>query len=80
MTREELLQRITSDPNICGGRPCIRGTRIDVAIVLDSMSEGLTAAEIIDHYPHLTVDDIRAACAFGGELARENIWHVAAGS
>jgi len=80
MTYEELLNRVTADPKVCGGRPCIRGTRIYIAIILDGLAEGLTPQEIIDHYPQLTMEDIRAALAYGAEITRENIWKVAAGS
>ena len=80
MTHEELLKRVTVDPNICAGKPCIRGTRIYIAIILDALTEGLTPEEIIDHYPSLTLDDIHAALAYAAELSRENIWKVAAGS
>ncbi len=76
MTRGELLQRISAEPGVCGGQPCIRGTRIYVAIILDSLAEGLTPEEIVDHYPQLTVDDIHAALAYAGELTRENIWKI----
>jgi len=65
-----LLKRVVSDPNVLGGEPCIRGTRIHVAVVLDSLAEGLTPAEIVDHYPPLTEDDVRAAVAYAAELAR----------
>jgi uncharacterized protein (DUF433 family) len=74
-----LLSRITVDPNICGGKPCVKGTRIYIAIILDGMAEGLTPDEIIDHYPQLGLDDIRAALAYAADLSRENIWKVAAG-
>ena len=80
MTYEELLKRVTVDPNICAGKPCIRGTRIYIAIILDALAEGMTPEEIIDHYPQLTLEDIRAALAYAAELSRENIWKVAAGS
>lgn len=63
MSHTKLLQRITTDRQICGGRPCIRGTRIEASIVLDALAEGLTSEQIVDHYPHLTTDDIRAAAA-----------------
>jgi uncharacterized protein (DUF433 family) len=77
MSREELLSRIHVDPKICGGKPVIRGTRVMVAIVLDSLAEGLTAAELLGHYPHLTNDDVRAALAYGAILAQENTWKIA---
>jgi len=78
MKYEDLLGRITVDPKVCAGKPCIRGTRIYISIILDGLAEGLTPAEIIDHYPHLTLDDIHAALAYAAELARENVWKVAA--
>ncbi len=64
ITREELLARVTVDPKVCTGKPCIRGTWIYISIILDALAEGLTPEEIIDHYPSLTVDDIRAAVAY----------------
>ena len=76
--REELLKRITADPKLCGGKPCVKGTRIYVSIILDALAEGLTPEEIIDHYPSLQVEDIRAAVAYGAELAQENIWKISA--
>jgi uncharacterized protein (DUF433 family) len=58
--------------------PCVRGTRIYIAIILDSLAEGLTPQQIIDQYPQLTHEDSRAALAYGAELFPENIWKVAA--
>jgi uncharacterized protein (DUF433 family) len=80
MKYDDLLSRITVDPKVCGGKPCIRGTRIYIAIILDGLAEGLTPEQIIDHYPHLKLDDIHAALAYAAELARENVWKVAAGN
>ena len=79
MERQELLKRITVDPQVCGGQPCVRDTRIYISIVLDGLAAGLTPEEIIDQYPQLTMDDVRATCACAAELSRENIWKVAAG-
>ena len=79
MSYEELLERISVDPQVCGGKPCIRGTRIYIAIILDSLAEGLTPDEIVNEYPQLTLDDIHAALAYAAELSRENIWKVRAG-
>lgn len=78
MDIEDLLKRVSVDPAICAGKPCIRGTRIYIAIILDALAEGLTPEEIIDHYPSLQIEDIRAAVAYAAELARENIWKVSA--
>ena len=76
MTREELLARVTVDPKVCTGKPCIRGTRIYISIILDALAEGLTPEEIIEHYPSLIIDDIRAAVAYAAELTRENVWKI----
>ena len=78
MMRDELLGRISLDPRVCGGKPCIRGTRIYVAIILDALAEGLTPEQIIDHYPSLKVEDVRAAFGYAAELTRENIWKISA--
>ena len=72
MTHEQLLARVRVDPEVCAGRPYIRGTRIYIAIILDALMEGLTAMEIIDHYPALDLDDISAAVAYASQLARDN--------
>ena len=68
-----LLQRIRIDPNICFGKPCIRGTRIWVSLILDQLAEGVTFEEIVSNYPRLTRDDILAAIAYGAEAARERV-------
>ena len=66
----ELLQRITIDPNVCFGKPCIRGTRIWVSLILDFLASGMKEAEVLEDYPQLTSEDIRAALAYGAEAAR----------
>jgi uncharacterized protein (DUF433 family) len=66
-----LLQRISIDPNVCFGKPCIRGTRIWVSLILDFLSDGMTIEEILGEYPQLKGEDIRAAIAYGAEMARE---------
>jgi uncharacterized protein (DUF433 family) len=66
-----LLKRISIDPNICFGKPCIRGTRIWVSLILDFMANGMSPEEILAEYPHLKIEDIRAALAYGAEMTRE---------
>lgn len=66
-----LLQRISVDPNVCFGKPCIRGTRIWISLLLDFLANGMTVDEILAEYPHLTEEDIRAAIAYGAEMSRE---------
>jgi uncharacterized protein (DUF433 family) len=69
MKPEELLDRIVVDPNVCFGKPTVRGTRIWVGLVLDLLADGMTIDEILDEYPSLTDDDIRACLAFGAKLS-----------
>jgi len=59
-----LLKRISVDPNICFGKPCIRGTRIWVSLVLDLLANGTTIEEVLTEYPQLTKEDIHAARRF----------------
>ena len=66
-----LLERISIDPNVCFGKPCIRGTRIWVSLILDSLASGMTMEEVLTEYPQLTHEDILAAIAYGAEMARE---------
>jgi uncharacterized protein (DUF433 family) len=66
-----LLERISIDPNVCFGKPCIRGTRIWVSLLLDFLANGTTMEELLEEYPQLTIEDIRAAIAYGAEMARE---------
>ncbi len=63
-SREELLERISIDPEVCFGKPCIRGTRIWVSLILDNLAEEVTEAELLEAYPQLKPDDIRAALSY----------------
>ena len=60
-----LLKRVVIKPDVCGGEPCIQGTRINIAVILDSLAEGLSPNEITRHFPPLTEQDVRAAVAYG---------------
>jgi uncharacterized protein (DUF433 family) len=71
-----LLERIRIDPQICGGMPCIGGTRIWVSLVLDLLSEGMTEAELLAEYPQLAHEDVLACIAYGAEAARERVLPV----
>jgi uncharacterized protein (DUF433 family) len=64
-------EKIVTNPQVCHGKPCIRGTRIMVSVVLDNLAEGLTTEEIVRDYPPLTPDDVRAALAYAAVLAGE---------
>lgn len=71
MTREELLARISIDPQICFGKPCIRGHRIWVSLILDFLASGSTPQEILEDYPQLEEADLLACIAYGAEMSRE---------
>jgi uncharacterized protein (DUF433 family) len=68
-----LRDRISIDPNICFGKPCIRGTRLWVSLILDFLASGESTDSILAAYPQLTADDVRAAIGYGAEVARERI-------
>jgi uncharacterized protein (DUF433 family) len=71
------LNRISIDPRVCFGQPCIKGTRIWVSLVLDLLAEGLSEQQILIEYPQLKREDILAALAYGAEMAREHIIPIA---
>ena len=73
MDREALLGRISIDPEVCFGRACIRGIRVWVSLIIENLADGTPESEILDEYPQLTPDDIRAALAYAAELTRERI-------
>jgi uncharacterized protein (DUF433 family) len=68
-----LLPRIAIDSEICGGKPCIRGTRIWVSLILDFLADGISEQELLTEYPQLTHEDVLAAIAYAAEIARERI-------
>jgi uncharacterized protein (DUF433 family) len=71
--RERLLERISVDPRVCFGKPCIRGTRIWVSLIVDNIAEGISEAELLAAYPQLKPEDLRAALAYAAEMTRERI-------
>jgi uncharacterized protein (DUF433 family) len=70
MSSSSLLSRISIDPNICVGKPCIKGHRIWVSLILDFLASGATMAEILEDYPQLETEDILACIAYGAEMSR----------
>ena len=66
-----LLERISVDPRICHGKPCIKGTRIMASVILDNLAAGMTPEEIVAEYPPLAPEDIQTAILYAAELARE---------
>jgi uncharacterized protein (DUF433 family) len=71
MDRMELLSRIAIDPNICFGKPCIRGHRVWVSLILDLLAGGATVQDVLVEYPGLVEDDILACLAYGAEMSRD---------
>ena len=76
MRRDQLLQRISVNPNVCFGKPCIRGHRIWVSLILDFLSEGASISDVLAEYPQLQEADIRACIAYGAEMSRERFVEV----
>ena len=70
MSNEQLLARITTNPNICHGKPCVRGLRYPVELLLDLLSGDMTPEQILADYPDLEAADLRAAIAYGARLSR----------
>ncbi len=72
-------EQIQIDPKVCHGKPCIKGTRIMVSVILDNLADfsgrtrtvGLTLEEIVEDYPPLTLENVRAEIAYAAALARE---------
>ncbi len=68
------LDRITFDKNIMGGRACIRGMRVTVALLLNLIANGMSTAEILREYPYLEEEDIRQALQYAAQLADESVY------
>jgi uncharacterized protein (DUF433 family) len=71
MKSHPLLERISIDPRVCFGKPTVRGTRIWVSLILDLLAGGMSMGELLEEYPQLTTEDVRAAMAYGAEMSRE---------
>lgn len=70
MTTETLLERITIDPDICHGKPCIRHLRYPVEVILELLSSGMTTEEVLSDYDDLELEDIQATLAFAARLSQ----------
>jgi uncharacterized protein (DUF433 family) len=68
-TPDQLLQRITTEPGKCGGKPCIRGLRIRVTDILDLLAANVPVGEILADFPDLETEDIQAALVFAAQRA-----------
>lgn len=73
MARMQWQERIVIDPDLHHGEPCIAGTRIPVAMIVGSLADGMTAAEILAAYPQLTLPDVQAALAYAADVVRQDI-------
>ena len=69
----EWQERIVSNPLVCHGKVCIKGTRIMVSVILDNLAANVSIEEILQSYPSLTNEDVQAAISYAAELARERI-------
>lgn len=78
MTKDELLARISIDPNICFGKPCIRGHRIWVSLILDFLAGGWSIRQVLENYPGVEEADILAFIAYGAEMSRERYLDIPA--
>lgn len=66
-------ERISIDPNVCHGKPCIKGTRIMVWIIVDYLANGDSVEEVLAAFPSLTREDVQAALAYAAEMTRERV-------
>jgi len=71
-------ERITVNPMTCHGKACIKGTRIMVSVILDNLASDVSKKEILESYPSLTQEDIKASIAYAAELSRERLVAVSA--
>ncbi len=76
MKREELLSRISINPEVCFGKPCIRGHRIWVSLILDLLASDLHAEEVLEQHPQLSREDVLTCMAFGAEMSRERFVEI----
>ncbi len=73
MARVRWQDRVVIEPDLHHGEPCIRGTRIPVAMILGSLADGMAWGEILDAYPQLSDDDILAALDYAAEITRQDV-------
>ena len=75
-----LLERISIDPNTCFGKPCIRGTRVWVALILDFLAGGMTIEQVLEECLRLTEEDVRAAIAYGALMSSDRYVEIPLGA
>ncbi|NPV02576.1 MAG: DUF433 domain-containing protein [Brevinematales bacterium] len=71
-----MKQRVVIDPNICHGKPVIKGTRVLISNLIADLAPGLSVDEIIANYPNISREDIQAALSFAGELTRSETYPI----
>lgn len=71
-------EHISVDPNVCHGRPCVAGTRVMVSVVLDNLAAGQSVEDILESYPTLSEESVRAVLAYAADLARERLVSLSA--
>jgi uncharacterized protein (DUF433 family) len=76
MQDQEIFQRISSDSDICHGKPCIKGTRIPVYLIVSLIAEGESIDAIIKDYPSLTANDIKAAIKYAAKLCEYEAYAI----
>ncbi|NJN65657.1 MAG: DUF433 domain-containing protein [Chloroflexaceae bacterium] len=80
MDHASLLERISIDPNVCFGKPCIRGHRIWVSLILDFLASGMSIQDLLSDYPDLEAEDVLACIAYGAEMSRERYVDIPVGT
>ncbi len=76
MTREELTKHILINPNVCFGKPVVRGTRIWVSLIVNYLASGSTVDWIVKEYPQLTREDVGACLAYAAEMLQSHDFEV----
>lgn len=76
MANSDILSRISIDPNVCFGKPCIRGHRIWVSLILDLLASGSTTDQILQEYEGVDEADVRACIAYGAAMSRDRYVEV----
>lgn len=76
MNKQQVLERISIDPQVCFGKPCIKGHRIWVSLILDLLVGGWSMSDVLDNYPGLEEADIYACIAYGTEMSRERFVEI----
>jgi uncharacterized protein (DUF433 family) len=77
MNAEHLLNRISSDPEICGGRPCIKGTRMRVTDIVEALAHGASQQQLLTDFDYLTAKDIAAALLYAARASEHRVVHTA---